>query len=765
MKITKLDSRSFPQSFFINALAQVVADPNTESPSASSPISWSSAVQPELEQTCQNAFETFLRSEQQSWHVTLPNPQNRPATTLHFERLGDNSQAETCFRVTLSPIGPEHPSFKAEESYRQRYENLLQKTNLLMSCSQQVCWDWDLSKDTLDLAGPHGCMLGFQYSEIQSDSSFWINRIHPADSDETKQCLQETIDGKKNTWDSEYRCRTADNQYLWIKQFGVVTQRRRDGTAVHMEGTTQLIEERKRTENENLQLLERYRAIAESQGDAVVRVNVDLQITYYNSVFAMHFLHTDKLDLELTLEQAIEQYPNLADFSIATGTGAKEALQHSFLTHSLTHNGQDLRHLWQATSIGDLQNDAQEIQFSGRDVTALKCLEEALVNSNRENQAKDRFLAMISHDLKTPLNPILGFSEILMKRPGVDPKVSAIASSINSAGHQLHEHINSLLEISKMDPEIYDRESDSVTLNDLRSDFESTFSLKAEVKGISFLTSLSGPRDQSFALDKKLLRNVLNNLIDNAIKFTEQGKVLLMLKLKAADATNSSAKLIFNVIDDGPGIPPNSMRQIFEPFVRVDSSNSREKEGAGLGLSICRRALDILGGHIEPSRNIEHGMTFSGWIPVDSTHVSQSDLPEHSSDADFKPPPNTRTLIVDDIKSNREVLREVLSELELDSEACSDGATAIELISQNPYDIVFLDIHMPQMNGIETHNQLRSKGNGRPRPYFVAVTADSTPQTRQSCTESGIEDFITKPISRSKIKRVLGDFQKKKNRS
>ncbi|MDQ8181999.1 ATP-binding protein [Pelagicoccus sp. SDUM812005] len=756
-----------PKRFLVNARAQVIDSPTAPPSAQTGPVAWASQVHPSLEQACQDAFDAFLESGKTSWQSSFP-PADAPSwITLHFERIATPDSPQECYQVTLEPHPPALVEKRAakQDDYRKRYKNLLRKMNLLMGSSQQMCWDWDLQSDSMTLVGPQECILGYHYDEIDDGSTFWFERVHPDDLRETRESLQQTIDGNQDTWDSEYRCKSAAGPYLWIKQFGVVTQRREDGKASHMLGTTQLIEQRKKTEREKQRLIERYRAIADAQGDAVVRITADHRITYYNDAFAQRFLRTDDPQLTLTLEETLTRCPDLSPFGSVVETTLQNRISHTFVTDSAPRHGHALRHLWHATPIGDPHAPVQEVQISGRDVTALKSLEEALVQSNRENQAKDRFLAMISHDLKTPLNPILGFSEILMSRPRLDEDVSTLAERIHAAGRQLHEHIDSLLEISKMDPEIYDRESDSVTLNDLRDDFESTFALKAEKKGITFLTALTGPRDQTFALDQKLLRNVLNNLIDNAIKFTPKGKVLLLLGLSPAPDAHASAQLTYKVIDDGPGIPEGSLQQIFEPFVRVDSSNSRETEGAGLGLSICRRALEILGGEIQATPNPDQGMTFSGTIPVAPIRPSQQALPAHSSDASFRPPPNTRTLIVDDIKSNLEVLQEVLSDLDLKSEACSDGATAIELISEIPYDIVFLDIHMPQMNGIETYNNLRSRDNARARPYFVAVTADSTPQTRQSCTEAGIEDFITKPISRSKIKRVLGDFQKKKNRT
>lgn len=764
MKKSDRDKKTLIRTFFVNASGLIANNPSDLSGSAHKTSSWAALIHPDLEEACTAAFQSFKETGQTDGYADLPPCEDLSWTTLHFQTQTPDTNGEPYYKVTAKTSQP-NTTPDTEATYRSRYKNLLNKMNLLMSSSQQICWDWDLNTDTMALVGPQECILGFQYSEITNGSSFWIKRIHPQDSEATQRELQAAISGESETWHSEYRCQNSDEQYLWIKQFGVVTQRHEDGTASNMLGTTQLIEDRKQTENEKLQLLNRYRAIAESQGDAVLRVRADHKITYYNTVFAKRFLDTTNLELDITLEEALRLSPSLDPLINIVEASAQDHQQHSFITNNRDEEARPLRYLWHTTPLQDKLTATQEIQFSGRDVSTLKTLEDALVSSNRENQAKDRFLAMISHELKTPLNPILGFSEILMRRPNIESNVATIAESINTAGHQLHSHINSLLEISKMDPEIYLQQSEPHTLNSLRDDFETTFALKAERKEITFLTSLSGARQKRFSLDTKLLRNVLNNLIDNAIKFTTQGKVLLLLTLKPSTQEQPQTHLQFKVIDDGPGIPEENLKQIFEPFVRVDSSTTRETEGAGLGLSICQRALNILGGQIKASPNPTTGMTFSGFIPVDTSPHLEHDQQDQLNQPSFKPDTNTRTLIVDDIASNREVLSEVLSELELNAETCADGSTAIQLLTQAPYDIVFLDVHMPHMNGIETHRKLSTLPNKKHRPYVVAVTADSTPQTRQTCTQSGIDDFITKPISRSKITRVLGDYHKKKTQS
>lgn len=647
----------------------------------------------------------------------------------------------------------------ANINYRQRYKELFQKMHLLMSTSQQVCWDWDLQKDFMALFGPKDCILGYNYTQISNGSEFWKERIHPEHTSRVLDSLQEVIDGASNIWNVEYPCRAEDGSYLWIRQHGVVTARDQNDQAVSMLGASQLIEQRKQTEIEKTQLLERYRSIVEAQGDAVFCINSHKQITFYNSVFAKKFLGETRLDQTFTLDKAIRRCPALE--TLATSHAA--APQRPLLTEHTQENGQLQRIMWQACPLecGD-HNRLGETQFSGRDVSSLKTLEDALVTSNRENQAKDRFLAMISHDLRTPLNPILGLSEILKDRPGIDHKSSSIAESIHSAGQQLHQHIDSLLEMSKLDAETYVQEPTKTTLRQLRNEYESIFSIQAEKKGINFLTSLSGQRDETFTVDRQLLRTVLNNLIDNAIKFTPQGNVLLSFSLSDSNESDHSKHLQFQVADEGPGIPEECQKQVFQPFVRIKSSNTFPNEGVGLGLSICKRALEILKGELKVTRNVNAGMTFSGSIPVQPSPTSSKKQATPSRDDFPKLSQGTRALIVDDIESNRQVLKEVLAELNLAPESCDDGETAVDLINHKRYDIVFLDIHMQKMGGIEAHKKLIPSVSKKEPPYFVAVTADVTPQTRQLCSEVGIEDFITKPISRSKIRRVLSDFARQR---
>ncbi len=698
-------------------------------------------------------FTSFAQSAEQQAELSFHNFLDTKEQLIRIERVPGSSSIKITF-----PLPPEQNA-ESEGRYRKRYKAILKKLDLLMSSTQQVCWDWDLSTDKVQLLGPQDCILGYQYSDIQNITNFWIQKIHPEDAKRVKESLEEVRAGNKSYWEIEYRSRDAQGNYPWIKHIGVVETSNDLGQPNSMIGTTQLIDAKKQAEQERCLNLERYRAIVDSQGDSIVRIDLNGRILFKNTSFSKRFIPNIAQDTNIELEEAITQAPALAPFRDIIRRAATQEIEEPFMTGNEGDNRN--LHLWNARRIETENKDVLEVQFSGRDLSQIKSLEEALVTSNRQNQAKDRFLAMISHDLRTPLNPILGFAELIAKRTADNPDLHKMANNISSAGKQLLGHINSLLEISKMDAELHFKEYDHVTLSSLRDHFESTFTLKAEQKSIAFAVSLSGPRDQEVVIDLKLLQNTLNNLVDNAIKFTPEGSVLLQLALEPHVA-GQDRKLAFKVVDEGPGIPSDSLDRIFEPFVRLDDTNSRETEGAGLGLSICKRAIELLNGELTATPNRRVGMTFSGWVPVETAQQA-SLLPESEPHESATPLSQLKTLIVDDIESNRIVLSEILNEFQLTADTCSDGHSALERIATENYDIVFMDIHMPKLSGIETMEQAEGLNLGANRPYFVAVTADVTPHNKHACTKVGINDLITKPISRAKLNRVLSDFQQQRD--
>lgn len=365
--------------------------------------------------------------------------------------------------------------------------------------------------------------------------------------------------------------------------------------------------------------------------------------------------------------------------------------------------------------------------------------------------AKSNFLSTMSHEIRTPLNGISGMAELL-KMEARDPSIAGYVETINKSSDLLLELINDILDYSKAEAgkiELY------LEFTDLKALLDSTVNMllgKARDKNIH-LDSRYRLRGRLFKVDAVRLRQVLLNLLSNAIKFTpEGGRVSVTASLRKENL------LEFHVTDTGIGIEPAFRQRLFEPFTQADSSLSRAYGGTGLGLSICKHFVELMGGSIDVESTPTEGSTFHFTVPTESKDDTEPDPAAPSSDTDRRSyPGNLRTLVVDDDRTNAQVIRLMLRKCGIESESVHSGEACLKALQQNPYDLVFLDLHMPEVTGFDVAEKIRS---GQCGPHnqdvpLVAFTADVSHSSRIRIENIGFNHLLLKPTSILKICEAL----------
>ena len=381
----------------------------------------------------------------------------------------------------------------------------------------------------------------------------------------------------------------------------------------------------------------------------------------------------------------------------------------------------------------------------------------------QKNKAKDKFLAHLGHELRTPLTSILGYTELLIddaKNQGIQQELSIIHSN----GKHLLSLLNDLLDMSRIMAEKLELNVKDVNLTAFLTDIHSLMRLNAKDKGV-FLDLVSDTRVPEFVkTDPTRLRQVLLNLISNAVKFTDKGSITLTVSLDESNA-QSNAKLRFSVSDTGIGMPPDKLRNIFQPFEQIEDVMRANHGGAGLGLAICRELVTKLGGDIAVSSKLGEGSTFVFDIdPGDISLQPRVELilgqiaPVESGHINLQL--SGRVLIVDDLREIRRLTGHLVSQSQADISFAENGVKALEAVlqadeSDTPFDLVLMDIHMPVMNGIEALHALRRHGQKLP---VVAVTAASRKGLRDSLIEEGFNDVIGKPIDKLALAKLLGKY-------
>ena len=374
------------------------------------------------------------------------------------------------------------------------------------------------------------------------------------------------------------------------------------------------------------------------------------------------------------------------------------------------------------------------------------------------SRAKSDFLANMSHEIRTPMNAILGFTEIL-RRAG--PQGAADAQKylniIHGSGKHLLELINDILDLSKVEAGRLEVERLPCEVHQVVLDVAKIMAVKADEKGIGLRVSFEGPLPREASTDPHRLRQVITNLVGNAIKFTAKGEVRISLRMDPAPA---STLMQIDVADSGIGIPADRLESIFEPFVQAEASTTRNYGGTGLGLTISRRFARALGGDVHATSEPGRGSVFhvsidagplegAQWLSVEALEARREQGAAAAGEQAAWVFPKRRVLVVDDGRENRELLRVVLGDAGLDMVEAENGAIGLERAAEHDPDLVLMDIQMPVMDGVTATRTLRQRGFDKP---VIALTANAMKGFERELEDGGFTAYETKPID---IDRLL----------
>jgi len=446
--------------------------------------------------------------------------------------------------------------------------------------------------------------------------------------------------------------------------------------------------------------------------------------------------------------------------------GGQERIQHTTITAVPIPESDAYHALFSVADVTELTRHIAELRKAKNE------LRRATDCANNANQAKSRFLANMSHEIRTPMTAILGYTDLVQRQMDLCPNQfsnephhgEAIhhLEVIRSSGKYLLALLNDILDLSKIESGKMEFECVSFSIIGVLGDLVRLFKNKANAKGINLDLRFNNAIPAAINTDPTRIRQALVNLTSNAVKFTSAGSVTIEADLNHAEGL---PVIQIKIIDTGFGIEPERMDSIFEPFVQADSTVTRQYGGTGLGLTITKKIMEALGGSITLDSVVQQGTTFCLAIPTGSLdQVEMIENPEqyiaHYKSRDTREVLDEvrltgKVLLADDTPPNRYMIQQVLELMGLEVTAVANGREACEAVSEQHFDLILMDIHMPVMGGIEATQHIRASGLHMP---VIALTADAMQETQDACAEADFNGFASKPIVYDQLAQELAKF-------
>ncbi|WP_353570547.1 ATP-binding protein [Candidatus Albibeggiatoa sp. nov. BB20] len=397
----------------------------------------------------------------------------------------------------------------------------------------------------------------------------------------------------------------------------------------------------------------------------------------------------------------------------------------------------------------------------------ISCTEKQLLDAKNAaetaNTAKTDFLANISHELRTPLNAVVNMSHLLMDTK-LNIEQKDLVTTVSQSGDEFLRLIDSILDFSKIEAGKLVLQPKIFKLKSLIDDLMETTRNKAKLKHLSLTLLYDNQAPECLIGDMERLHQVLTHLLDNAVKFTEQGEVLLSLTARSITDKSEDIKhakeqmeLYITIKDTGVGIPVERRERLFQPFTQADTSRTRRHGGTGIGLALCKQLCQLMGGTLWVESEVHYGTIFHLTITLDT--VTDKHKANTAHVAPISPITSLRILLVEDNQTNQKVAQLILRKLGYEIDIVSNGLEGVEAVNQHLYDIVLMDIQMPELDGLEATRKILDSWPTGQRPYIIAMTAHALQGDREKCLAGGMDDYIAKPVKLEELEAAIGRWQ------
>jgi PAS domain S-box-containing protein len=620
---------------------------------------------------------------------------------------------------------------------------LLQRYQVLTEAANDLLWDWDLKTNMVTHNEALMTLYGYSKEDLVRPINWWSNMIHPDDFGIAAWSIQEAIRERRRYWTAEYRLKRADGSYVLVLDRGILHTDEND-EPLRMVGSIVDLTTRKAAEDDRNQLFR-------LSIDCMLFLEPRGVITQANAAFYNLIGTAQESDKIRNMRDFLSPEDQIT-FNEAVQSALEQGKEGHFTTGLATESSHGETIHW-----GLITNESKSRLFLvGRNVTESiadrQNLKAALAEAQAARQAQSEFLQNMSHELRTPMNGMLGTAQMLAESATTETD-RKLANVLIKSGESLLEIVNDILDISKIESGILHFEQIPFYLPEVANTVYDLFSPSASQKDLTFTITMSPEAEVTVLGDPFRLRQILSNLVGNAIKFTDRGAIALILDAERYE--DGTIEAILKVRDTGIGIAEDMQSKVFDRFVQVDPSLTRRQGGTGLGLAISQNLAQMMGGSLSLSSRFGSGSDFTVRIPYKTApKPPTSEIFPHEIAHCSKP--GTKVLIAEDVEVNAMILTAWLEERGFECTTVSNGSEAIHRLTQESFDGAFLDLHMPDASGYDVVNVLRSSEDSANRNVpVVAVTASVSESERKKCAEYGFDDFIPKPILIGDLDRVV----------
>jgi PAS domain S-box-containing protein len=615
-----------------------------------------------------------------------------------------------------------------------------------VNASGSILFDWDVARDYTTYGGALERVLGYRRDELEGSIERWKAIIHPEDAEAFGIEVQHQLAARTpHALALEFRVRRKDGTYVIIRGDGYPLLDA-TGAIERVIGFATDVSQQRQVE----QAFEHFFALT---SDVFVVVGFDGYARRINPAG----VELSGFTLQELLAEPVVNFvhPDDQERALAAMATMGEGHMIPFRARYRVKNGSYLWLEWMVTP-----EPSQGLAYCvGRDITARVLAEldreRAREAAEAASRAKSEFLANTSHEIRTPLTAILGYTDMLLDRDITAGERLAHVEAIRRNGEHLLAVMNDILDLSKIEAGKMTLEQVACSPILLVSEVTDLMRSRAAAKGLAFDVEWRGPLPERITTDPTRLRQILLNLVSNAVKFTERGGVHVRVSLEAADERGRRL-LRIDVTDTGIGMTPEQQAGLFQPFMQADASTTRRFGGSGLGLLITRRLADLLGGEVRLESTLGLGSTFSVTVDAGSLDgVRMIDRPAAARPLAAAPAAPTeplacRVLLVEDGPDNQRLIATILRKAGAEVTVAGNGQAGCDLVREatlrgEPYDVVLMDMQMPVLDGYAATAELRRAGYQRP---VIALTAHAMQGERERCLAAGCDDFVCKPISR-----------------